>query len=226
MTGALQVWGGAGIGGDIFGGKSLTLESKIQTESVFIRMRNTATNGQSYPWRVGGNNFAGQDGTNLDEGSLTLYNDTVSAYRLAITKTTGNLLVGPQVDNSVDKLQVSGSIRFQDGQLFTRTTSINNTSTTVIDSFPAANYRTAKLLVQIADGVGAGAKFHVVEIVVLVDNDGDVYKSEYGIITTGGAVGEFDVDYNIAGNGLVRLLFTADITTAKQVKVLRTSISR
>jgi len=226
MTGALQVWGGAGIGGDIFGGKSLTLESRIQTESVFFRMRNTATNGQSYTWRVGGNNFAGQGGTNLDEGSLTLYNDTANTYRLAIAKTTGNLLVGPQVDNGVDKLQVSGSIRFQDGQLFTRTTSINNTSTTVIDSFPAANYRTAKLLVQIADGVGTGAKFHVVEIVVLVDNDGNVYKSEYGIITTGGAVGEFDVDYNISGNGLVRLLFTADIATAKQVKVLRTSISR
>jgi hypothetical protein len=226
MTGALRVWGGAGIGGDIYGGRSLTLESRVQTESVFFRMRNTATNGQSYTWRVGGNNFAGQNGNNLVEGGLTLYNDTQQIYRLAVTKTTGNLLVGPQTDNGVDKLQISGSIRFGDSQLFTRSTSINNTSTTVIDSFPAANYRTAKLLIQIADGVGASAKFHVVEIVVLVDNSGNVYKSEYGIITTGGAIGEFDVDFNIGGNGLVRLLFTADTISAKQVKVLRTSISR
>lgn len=225
-SGALQVWGGAGIGGDLYVGKSITLESEIQTDSVYFRMRNTATNGQSYTWRVGGNNFAGQGGTNLNEGGITLVNDTQNILRLAITKTTGNLLLGPQTDNGVDKLQVSGSVRFGDGQLFTRSTSINNTSTTVIDSFPAANYRTAKLLVQIADGVGTSAKFHVVEIVVLVDNNGNVYKSEYGIITTGGAVGEFDVDYNIGGNGLVRLLFTADEISAKQVKVVRTSISR
>jgi hypothetical protein len=225
-SGALQVWGGAGIGGDLYVGKSITLETPVETESVYFRMRNTATNGQSYTWRVGGNNFAGQAGANLNEGGLSLYNDTQNIYRLAITKTAGNLLVGPQTDNGVDKLQVSGSVRFGDGQLFTRSTSINNTSTTVIDSFPAANYRTAKLLVQIADGVGTNAKFHVVEIVVLVDNNGNVYKSEYGIITTGGAVGEFDVDYNIGGNGLVRLLFTADEISAKQVKVVRTSISR
>ena len=226
MTGALKVLGGAGIGGDLFVGKGITLESRVQTESVYFRMRNTATNGQSYTWRVGGNNFAGQGGTNLNEGGLTLLNDTTNQIRLAVVKTSGNLLVGPQTDNGVDKLQVSGSVRFGDGQLFTRSTSINNTSTTVIDSFPAANYRTAKILVQIADGVGSGANFHVVEIVVLVDNNGNVYKSEYGIITTGGAVGEFDVDYNIDGNGLVRLLFTANVTSTKQVKVVRTSISR
>ncbi len=225
-SGALQVWGGAGIGGNLYVGKSITLESQVETDSVYFRMRNTATNGQSYTWRVGGNNFAGQGGTNLNEGGLTLYNDTQEIYRLAITKTTGNLLVGVQSDNGVDKIQASGSVRFGDGQLFTRSTSINNTSTTVIDSFPAANYRTAKLLIQIADGVGTSAKFHVVEIVVLVDNNGNVYKSEYGIITTGGAIGEFDVDYNIGGNGLVRLLFTADEASAKQVKVVRTSISR
>ena len=225
-SGALQVWGGAGIGGNLYVGKSITLESQVQTDSVYFRMRNTATNGQSYTWRVGGNNFEGQAGANLNEGGLTLYNDTQNTYRLAITKSTGNLLVGPQTDNGVDKLQVAGSVRFGDGQLFTRSTSINNTSTTVIDSFPAANYRTAKLLIQIADGVGTSAKFHVVEIVVLVDNNGNVYKSEYGIITTGGTVGEFDVDYNIGGNGLVRLLFTADAASAKQVKTVRTSISR
>jgi hypothetical protein len=226
MTGALKVLGGAGIGGSLYVGESITLESPNQVDSVYFRMRNTATNGQSYTWRVGGNNFAGQGGTNLNEGGLTLFNDTNNTYRLAITKTTGNLLVGPQTDNGTDKLQVSGSVRFGDGQLFTRSTSINNTSTTVIDSFPATSYRTAKLLVQVADGIGTGAKFHVVEIVVLIDNDGNVYKSEYGIITTGGSIGIFDVDYNVSGNGLVRLLFTAEETSAKLVKVLRTSISR
>jgi hypothetical protein len=226
MTGALKVLGGAGIGGDLFVGKSITLESPSQTDRVYFRMRNTATNGQSYTWEVGGNNFAGQSGANLREGSLTLFNDTANTFRLAVVKSNGNVLIGPQTDNGVDKLQVSGSIKFNDGQLFTRSTNINNTGTTVIDSFPAANYRTAKLLVQISDGIGPGTKFHVVEIVILADNDGNVYKSEYGIITTGGAVGVFDVDYDIEGNGLVRLLFSASSVSAKQIKVLRTSISR
>jgi len=225
-TGALKVLGGVGIGGDLFVGKSITLESIKPTERVYFRMRNTATNGQSYTWEVGGNNFAGQSGANLREGSLTLFSDTANTFRLAVVKSNGNVLIGPQTDNGVDKLQVSGSVRFGDGQLFTRSTNINNTSTTVIDSFPAANYRTAKLLVQISDGIGPGTKFHVVEIVILADNDGNVYKSEYGIITTGGAVGVFDVDYDISGNGLVRLLFSASSASAKQIKVLRTSISR
>jgi hypothetical protein len=65
-----------------------------------------------------------------------------------------------------------------------------------------------------------------VEIVVLNDNTGNVYKSEYGIITTGGEKGTFDVDYNVGGTGLVRLLFTAASPSNKTVKVQRTSITR
>jgi hypothetical protein len=226
MTGALKVLGGVGIGGNIYGGKSLTLESRVAVDSVFFRMRNTATNGQSYTWEVGGNNAAGQGGTSLREGSLTLYDDRNNQYRLILVKATGNLLVGQQTDNLVDKLQVNGSIQYGDAQLFTRSTSINNTSTTVVDSWPALSYRTAKSLVQVTDGTGPTAKFHVVEIVVLNDNAGNVYKSEYGIITTGGVNGSFDVDFNVGGNGLVRLLFRAASPSNKTVKVQRTSITR
>lgn len=226
MTGALKVLGGVGIGESLYVGKKIVLESRSIVDSVAFTMRNTATNGQSYTWEVGGNNFRGQGGTNLREGSLTLYNDTVGTFRLAVAKTTGNLLVGVQTDNLTDKLQVNGSIQFGDSQLNTKVTSINNTSTTVIDSFSAAGYRTAKSLVQISDGIGPTAKFHVVEIVVLLDNIGNVYKSEYGIITTGGERGTFDVDYNVSGNGLVRLLFTASSPSSKVVKVVRQSISR
>jgi hypothetical protein len=224
-TGALKVLGGVGIGGDVYIGKSLTLESPNVVDSVYFRMRNTATNGQSYTWNVGGNNAAGQGGTSIREGSLTLYDDRNSTYRLAVVKTTGNLLVGQQADNLVDKLQVNGSIQFGEAQLFTRTTSINNTATTVIDSWPALTYRTTKSLVQITDGTGPTAKFHVVELVILRDNAGNVYKSEYGIITTGGQKGIFDVDYNDGGNGLVRILFKADTPSAKTIKIQRTSLA-
>jgi hypothetical protein len=224
-TGALKVLGGVGIGGDVYIGKSLTLESPRSVDSVYFRMRNTATNGQSYTWNVGGNNAAGQSGASLREGSLTLYDDRNLTYRLAVVKTTGNLLVGQQSDNGVDKLQVNGSIQYKDAQLFTRATSINNTSTTVVDSWPALNYRTTKSLVQITDGTGPTASFEVREIVMLYDNVGNVYKSEYGIISTSGEKGVFTVDYNAGGNGLVRLLFSAYKSSNKTMKIARTSIT-
>ena len=226
-SGALIVLGGAGIGQSLYVGKKIVVESRVVTESVSITMRNTATNGQSYTWNVGGNNAAGQGGTAINEGSLTLYSDTARTYRLAVAKTTGNLLVGQQIDNGVDKLQVAGSIQYGSAQLFTAITSINNTSTTVIDSYSAASYRTSKSLVQIASGIGPTAKFDVVEIVVLIDNIGNVYLSEYGIITTGsGEAGKFDVDYNVGGNGLIRLLFTPASASNKTVTVARQGISR
>jgi len=227
QSGAVIVLGGVGVGGALYVGEKIVLESRSLTGSVAFTMRNTATNGQSYTWNVGGNNAAGQGGTALNEGSLTLYSDTAGTYRLAVAKTTGNLLLGQQADNGIDKLQVAGSIQFGSSQLFTQVTSINNTSTTVIDSYPAASYRTAKSIVQIASGVGPTASFNVVETVVLLDNIGNVYLSEYGIISTGaGEMGKFDADYNVGGNGLVRLLFTPTSASNKTITVVRQSISR
>ena len=226
MTGALKVLGGVGIGGSVYMGKKLVIESRSVTDTVNFTMRNTATSGWSYTWAVGGNNAAGTGGTSLREGSLTLYSDTDGAYKLAVSKTTGNLLVGVSSDNVTDKLQVAGSIKFNDSQLSTRSTAINNTNTTEIDSFVAADYRTSKALVQISDGIGPSANFHVVEIIILIDNQGNIYKSEYGVITTGGEVGIFDVDYNNAGNGLVRLFFKANSSSAKVVKVVRQCVAR
>ena len=227
-TGAVKVLGGVGIGGDLYVGSGITLESIKDTGAVYFRMRNTATNGQSFTWDVGGNNRSGTGGSSIGEGSLTLFDDKNNAYRLAVSKSTGNLLVGKNTDNGVDKLQVSGSISLNDSQIATRITVINTgTAQTVIDNFPLANYRTTKLFVQIQDGVGPYAAFHVVEMMILIDNIGQTYLSQYGIVTTQGETGTFDVDYNASGNGLVRLLFTPNrALTQKTIKVLRNSISQ
>ena len=227
QSGAIVTQGGVGIGGDLYVGHSITLESSKTTDFVYLRMRNTGASGQSFTWDVGGNNRAGTGGTSVNEGSLTLYDDKNNAYRLAVSKATGNLLVGKNIDNGVDKLQLGGSLSLTDSQMATRVTVINTgTAQTVIDSFPLANYRTTKLFVQITDGVGPYAAFHVVEMMILIDNIGLTYLSQYGIVTTQGERGTFDVDYNAGGNGLVRLLFTpSNAPTQKTIKVLRTSIS-
>lgn len=229
MTGALKVLEGAGIGGALYVGKKIVVESPVQNHAVSLTMRNTAANGQGYTWEVGGYNFQGTAGTNIREGNLTLYSDTSQDYRLVVFKGTGNLSVGYTSADLGDKLQVNGSLRVNDAQFATAVTLINSTlATTVIDSFSANAFRTAKYLVQITEGVSgaASAKFHVVEIVVLADNAGNVYKSEYGIIATGGENGTFDVDYNVGFNGLVRLLFTPSNTNQRTIKVMRQCITR
>jgi len=227
-TGAIVAEGGVGVGGDLYVGSSITLESVKDSGFVYFRMRNKATGGQSYTWDVGGNNRNGTAGASLNEGSLTLFDDDNNAYRLAVSKSTGNLLIGKNTDNGVDKLQVGGNISLADSQMATRVTVINTgTAQTVIDSFPLANYRTTKFTVQVTDGVGPYTAFHVVEMMIIVDNIGQTYLSEYGIVTTQGERGTFDVDYNVGGNGLVRLLFTPNnAPTQKTIKVLRNSISQ
>jgi hypothetical protein len=62
---------------------------------------------------------------------------------------------------------------------------------------------------------------------IIVDNIGQTFLTQYGITTTQGERGIFDVDYNNQGTGLIRLLFTpTNAFTQKTVKVFRSSITK
>ena len=74
-------------------------------------------------------------------------------------------------------------------------------------------------MVQITDG----EFFALTEIVLLHDNSGQIYKSEYGIINTGNPLGEFTVEL---ADGMVILYFAAyDASTPLSANVVRTAIS-
>lgn len=101
----------------------------------------------------------------------------------------------------------------------TSVTSINTTDPVSIDSFDSTLYRSCRSVVQVTDG----DFFALTEIILLHDNAGQVYKSEYGIIDTGNPLGEFTAD--LTGGQLI-LYFTAyDATTPLAVNVVRTTIS-
>jgi hypothetical protein len=73
--------------------------------------------------------------------------------------------------------------------------------------------------VQIQDG----DDFHITEIVLLHDNSGKVYKSEYGIISTAGEKGIFTAD--LQGDGIVRLYFTANNISDKKISIVKTALA-
>lgn len=75
---------------------------------------------------------------------------------------------------------------------------------------------------QIDDGTGASADFELREILLVRDNQDRVFATEYGVVTSGGRLGEFSAE-STAGN--VVLYFTAFTTSSKIVKVLRTGMA-
>jgi hypothetical protein len=237
-SGALVVTGGVGTGGNInaygtlavgtqiyvkansldsLNSSTFTIESTVPVGYSAFTIKNSGTSGQSYTFDVGGNNRALTGGTSINEGNLTIRDNTNDAYRMIITK-TGNILVNTATDTGAT-LQINGSVSIQGSLQESRVTLVNNTSATEVDSFVASVYRSCKCLVQVQDG----NDFHITEIVLLHDNIGQVYKSEYGIISTGGERGTFTAD--LQGDNIVRLYFTADSSSSKKVSIVKTAIA-
>jgi enhancing lycopene biosynthesis protein 2 len=237
-SGALIVAGGVGIGGNInaygtiqagtqiyvkpisldtLNSSTVIIESTVPIGYSSFTIRNSGTSGQSYTFDVGGNNRSLTGGSSINEGNLTLRDDTNDVYRMIVTK-TGNILVNTTTDSGA-MLNINGSVTIQDSLQETRVTLVNNTSTAEVDSFVASVYRSCKCLVQIQDG----SDFHITEIVLLHDNSGQVYKSEYGIISTGGEKGSFTADLQL--DGIVRLYFTADSSSSKKISIVKTAIA-
>lgn len=135
---------------------------------------------------------------------------------------TGKLTVGTTATVTGELIVHSTStfdttVKIGSSTLETSVTPINTTDPTQIDSFDATLYRSARSVVQVT----SGDDFHLAEIVLLHDNFGEVHKSEYGIILTNGALGEFSA---VLDSGYVKLYFTAYNATTKTVNVVRTAI--
>jgi hypothetical protein len=78
-------------------------------------------------------------------------------------------------------------------------------------------------LVQVESGTGYNAAFETIEILLLVDNLGTVYSTEYAILTTNGELGEFSAE--VGGDNVVRLYFTPNTPGTTTVRLLRTTIA-
>lgn len=223
-TGALVVAGGVGIGGDLHvGGTFYSGGIPVLTTASF---NNSPADGQDIDIvDLGGgilqiNDIAtlqsvtnrGKTSTNI----ISLTNQTES-----VSTTTGALVIKGGL--GVGKRINCESIKIADTVFDSTEVLVNSLVTVTVDSYSVTEFRSAKYLVQIDSGIGIGAQFQVVEILLLADNAGTVYATEYGLVTSHGELGTFSADLQM--DNVVRLYFTPFLATDKIIYVLRTGMA-
>jgi hypothetical protein len=102
-----------------------------------------------------------------------------------------------------------------DALIGTATTSVSTTSATVVDTWSATTYSTAKYIVQMTNG----NDIEVLEVLVTIDGNDNVYLTEYADVISNAQIGTTDADFS---GGNVRLLVTS--TNGTTVKVHKTLI--
>jgi hypothetical protein len=108
-----------------------------------------------------------------------------------------------------------GSVTLTDALIGTATQAITTTSATVVDSWSATTYSSAKYLVQMKKGT----EVQTLEVLINVDGSNNVAITEYAdVINAAASLGTTNADFS---GGNVRLLVTAsDETTVKVHKTL------
>ena len=109
----------------------------------------------------------------------------------------------------------AGSLTLTDALIGTATQALTDGTETVVDSWSATNYSSAKYIVQMKKGTD----IEVLEVLVTVNGDNNVYLTEYADIQSNTQIGTTDADFS---GGNVRLKVTASNGTT--VKVHKTLI--
>ena len=120
--------------------------------------------------------------------------------------------IGAATGSSLD---LTGSITLPDALMGTAIQSITSGSATVVDSWAVTSYSSAKYIVQMKNG----NDIEVLEVLVTVDGNNNVYLTEYADVISNTELGTTDADY-LSGN--VRLKVTSSNGTT--VKVHKTLI--
>jgi len=168
--------------------------------------------------------FSGQD---INSNTLSYQVDKIEAYvngvrlvrGLDYTATDGTSVSLTEQIDSGDTLEIVSLARasFVDQEQL-RPNSVELTSSTVgqvVDTFPAAAYRTAKYLISMS----SGSEHHAVEVLLIHDGT-NVYISEYGTVFTSNSLGTYDADID---NGQVRLLVDP-VNTNTDINVQRLTV--
>jgi len=196
-TGAVVISGGLGVGGSVNVGSTSTVNgAEILTTATITLQKVTH----------GGN-------TTTDPVFITNKTNSTSTTTGALV-IAGGIGIGGRIN--------AESVKIADSVLDSTLVLVNNTATTIIDTYSVDEYRAAKYLIQIDSGSGPAADFQVIEILLLVDNIQTIYATEYGLLTTNGELGEFAADVQNDNN--VRLYFTPYMATNKAISVLRTGM--
>jgi hypothetical protein len=134
----------------------------------------------------------------------------------ALVFATSPTLVTPNIGAATgSSLDLTGSITLPDALIGTATQAITSGSATVVDSWAVASYSSAKYIVQMKNG----NDIEVLEVLITVDGNNNVYLTEYADVISNTELGTTDADY-LSGN--VRLKVTSSNGTT--VKVHKTLI--
>lgn len=226
-TGALVVGGGAGIGGKLYIGNTTTFGGNLlpDQDGVYDIGSPTARFKTLYVTsstiNIGGLAIGSQD------NALNVSNVKITGSTASTSTTTGALIVAGGVGIGGDVWATgrvnSESLKIADSVFDSTEVLVNTSLATVIDTYSITEFRSAKYLIQIDDGEGANANFQVIEILLLIDNSGTVFATEYGMVTSNGELGEFTADVQL--DNKLRLYFTANHATNKLIRVLRTAMT-
>jgi hypothetical protein len=146
---------------------------------------------------------------------------TPSSANLAAAVTdetgTGALVFGtsPTLTTPNIGAATATSITLTDALIGTATQAITDGTATIVDSWAVATYSSAKYIVQMKNG----NDIEVLEVLVTVDGNNNVYLTEYADIISNASIGTTDADFS---GGNVRLKVTSSNGTA--VKVHKTLI--
>jgi hypothetical protein len=226
INGGLQVYGGAWIDKDLFvGGVLYSSGQQVLTSSSFAGavlggididiVSSTSGTDAVLTW----NNVSTLQ-TVTGRGSSTnrvIYFTNTSE---STSTNSGGIVISGGV--GVAKRVTCESLKISDTVFDSTQTLVNTTATTAIDTYSITQFRSAKYLIQIDEGIGTNADFELREILLVADNNGRVWATEYGVVTSNGDLGTFAAE--ISGSDVV-LYFTAFAATTKTIKVLRTGMA-
>lgn len=242
-TGALVVAGGVGIGKDLWiGGTLYVNDSPVITTGT---IGGSITGGQDIVVTTGGAGELTFDNvstlqTVTDRGTTTsnvisITNaTTATSLSNAALIVSGGIAVGENIlvdgtvsaGTAVSGQTVTGFITNNSVIASYTSNTISSTSTQTLDSWSIVAYRTAKYLVQIIDTGYSPNKVYISEILVMHDSSGNLYKTEYGIVSNQGSLGNFD--FSVQSTDVV-MNFTANwpsfVPISMVIKVVRTSLT-
>jgi hypothetical protein len=223
ISGALQVYGGAYITKDLYvGGILYSAGEPVLTTATFVAGVQDGVDidivefpGGVLEW----NNISTLQ--SVTGRGATTTNVTYFASDVQATSTdTGAIVVTGGI--GVGKRVTCESLRIADTIFDSTETLVNTTATTAIDTYSISEFRSAKYLIQIDEGIGAGADFELREILLVADNESHVWATEYGVVTSNGDLGTFQAE--VTGTNVV-LYFTPYAATNKTIKILRTGMA-
>jgi hypothetical protein len=227
INGPLQVYGGAWVEKDLYvGGSFYSAGQQVLTTSSFagqvtggVDIEVISTVGTDSTTILTWNNVSTLQ-TVTGRGATT--NKIVYFTTTTESTATNNGAVVISGGLGVAKRVNCESLRIADAVFDSTQTLVNTTATTAIDTYSITQFRSAKYLIQIDEGTGAGADFELREILLVADNSSNVWATEYGVVTSNGDLGTFAAEMT---GTTVTLYFTAHSVSSKTVKVLRTGMA-